>query len=204
MLPPGMSSPACCHIAVSTISRCQGCHSTSTCLPASISLFSGPSPRQQWTVNMWIMRAITVTVQVQYSSLVLTSILWCINYIYYSKFKCWSNLLKHPLSFRDDHSLSVKVYPNWKHKVCPNWRPLLWSGYQQQYRWRRKTCGAIFSLPGSSRYQYRCPLPCSTPCQSSYLCPEPRCPHLHIVLTLAHVNTSFTVCQSSVPSHVTI
>ena len=30
----------------------------------------------------------------------------------------------------------------------------------------------------------------------------PRCPHLHIVLTLAHVNTLFHVCQSSVPNHV--
>ena len=30
----------------------------------------------------------------------------------------------------------------------------------------------------------------------------PRCPHLHIVLTLAHVNTLFTVCQSTVPNHV--
>ena len=33
--------------------------------------------------------------------------------LYYSKFKCWSNLLKHPLSFRDDHH--VKLYPNWKY-----------------------------------------------------------------------------------------
>ena len=32
----------------------------------------------------------------------------------------------------------------------------------------------------------------------------PRCPHLHIVLTLAHVNISFTVCQSSVQNHVSM
>ena len=61
----------------------------------------------------------------------------------------------------------------------------------------------------SRKQQISIPLPCSRPCQSSYLCRRcqcgpgvPRCPHLHIVLTLAHVNTSSTVCQSSVPNHV--
>ena len=32
----------------------------------------------------------------------------------------------------------------------------------------------------------------------------PRCPHLHIVLTLVHVNISFTECQSSIQNHVSM
>ena len=116
----------------------------------------------------------------------------------------WSNLLKHPLSFRDDHHM--KLYPNWKYIPIESMSQLKnptlsWLSAAVSVREEDVWCNIFTSRKQQISIHNTAAVLHTVSVILSLL---PRCPHLHIVLTLVHVNTSFTVCQSSVQNHVSM